>query len=70
MRLVKTLIALLFLSLPVWALAAFSNGSDRLLSNEFMTSNQYLESNDGRFRFYLQSDGNLVLRVVSSGQSL
>ena len=70
MTFVKTLIALLLLSFPVWAFAAFSNGSDRLLSNEFMTANQYLQSSDGRFRFYLQSDGNLVLRVVSSGQSL
>lgn len=70
MRFKKLLTALLLLSLPVWAFAAFSNGSDRLLSSEFMTSNQYLQSSDGRFRFYLQSDGNLVLRVVSSGQSL
>ena len=70
MSLVKPLIALLLLSLPAWAIAAFTNGSRQLLSNEFMTSNQYLQSSDGRFRFYLQSDGNLVLRVVSNGQSL
>ena len=70
MSLVKPLIALLLLSLPAWAVAAFTNGSPQLLSNEFMTSNQYLQSSDGRFRFYLQSDGNLVLRVVSNGQSL
>ena len=42
--------------------AAFTNGSDRLLANDYMTSNQYLASTDGRFRFYLQGDGNLVLR--------
>ena len=67
MSLLKPLIALFLLTLPAWASAAFSNGSERLLSNEFMTSNQYLESSDGRFRFYLQGDGNLVLRVVSTG---
>jgi cytochrome c peroxidase len=53
-----------------WAMAAFSNGSDRLITNDEMTSNQYLGSSDGRFRFYLQSDGNLVLRVVSTSQAL
>jgi len=70
MKFVKPLILLLFLFLPTWAFAAFTNGGNNLLSNEYMTSNQYLQSSDGRFRFYLQSDGNLVLRVVSNGQSL
>lgn len=61
---------LLLLLISPAALAAFSNGADRLLANESMTTNQYLASTDGRFRFYLQSDGNLVLRVVTTGQSL
>lgn len=50
--------------------AAFTNGSDRLQANDYMTTNQYLASTDGRFRFYLQGDGNLVLRVVSTSQAL
>ena len=50
--------------------AAFTNGSDRLLANDSMTTNQYLASTDGRFRFYLQGDGNLVLRVVSTSAAL
>lgn len=69
MKLVK-LVFVLLLSLPSWAFAVFSNGSSRLLADEFMVSNQYLQSSDGRFRFYLQNDGNLVLRVQSNGQSL
>lgn len=59
-----------FLMMATPAEAAFQNGANRLLADEFMTTNQYLQSSDGRFRFYLQSDGNLVLRVVSSGASL
>ena len=59
-----------FLMMATPAEAAFQNGANRLLADEFMTTNQYLQSSDGRYRFYLQSDGNLVLRVVSSGASL
>jgi hypothetical protein len=67
----RTLFSLMLLMLmtPLKALA-FSNGSDRLLANDFMSSNQYLASTDGRYRFYLQGDGNLVLRVVSTSQAL
>lgn len=68
MRALLSLLCLLTFTSQTFA--AFTNGSDRLLANDYMTSNQYLASTDGRFRFYLQSDGNLVLRVVSSGQSL
>lgn len=44
--------------------------TNTLLANDYLTSNQYLASSDGRFRFTLQSDGNLVLRVVSTGAAL
>jgi hypothetical protein len=67
----RPLFALIWLlTLTPWASAAFSNGSDRLLANDYMTANQYLVSTDGRFRFYLQGDGNLVLRVVSTNQAV
>jgi cytochrome c peroxidase len=38
--------------------------------NQELTLNQYLESDNQRFRFYLQSDGNLVLRAQDTGRSL
>lgn len=41
-----------------------------LVVNQGLTSNQYLESDNGNFRFYLQGDGNLVLREQVSGDSL
>ncbi len=41
-----------------------------LAVNKSLLSNQYLESDNGSFRFYLQSDGNLVLRDQRSGSSL
>jgi cytochrome c peroxidase len=66
----RVLFILVCLLLPVWAVAAFSNGSNRLLRDEFVAANQFLQSSDGRYRFYLQNDGNLVLRLVSSGASL
>ncbi|MCB1616789.1 MAG: DUF5011 domain-containing protein, partial [Pseudomonadales bacterium] len=63
----RTLLALiLLLTSSTGALAAFTSGSDRLLSNNYLSSNQYLASPDGRYRFYLQGDGNLVLRGVST----
>ena len=68
MRARLTFLCLMSVALP--ALAAFTNGSDRLLVNENMELNQHLSSPDGRFRFNLQGDGNLVLRVVGSGQAL
>jgi hypothetical protein len=42
---------------------------DTLLANERLTSNQYLESANGQYRFWLQGDGNLVLRNAA-GTSL
>ncbi len=68
MRILASLLWLL--ALAPWVSAAFTNGSDRLLANDYMATNQYLASSDGRFRFYLQGDGNLVLRVVSTSQAL
>ncbi len=35
---------------------------DTLNLNESLSVNQYLQSNNGSYRFYLQGDGNLVLR--------
>lgn len=67
----RILLALIWLlSASSWVSAAFSNGSDRLLANDYLSTNQYLASSDGRFRFYLQGDGNLVLRVVSTNQAI
>lgn len=68
MRVQSALIFLLAFT-PLTA-AAFTNGSDRLSANDFMSTNQYMASADGRYRFYLQGDGNLVLRVVSTSQAL
>ena len=39
-----------------------SSSNNQLLVNEQLNSNGYLESANGNFRFYLQGDGNLVLR--------
>ena len=40
----------------------FAHSASVLNSGQKITSNQYLESTNLKYRFYLQSDGNLVLR--------
>lgn len=50
--------AVLFLLL--WG--TFAHSASVLNSGQKITSNQYLESTNLKYRFYLQSDGNLVLR--------
>ncbi|MFJ7311282.1 hypothetical protein ACIQVE_00660 [Pseudomonas sp. NPDC098747] len=44
-----------------------ASGSSDLPPNQTMTPGQYLQSENGRFRLVLQSDGNLVIR---EGESL
>lgn len=47
-------------------------GSDpsSLAVGESLLSNQYLESDNGQYRLYLQGDGNVVLRELATGNSL
>ncbi len=52
-----------------WAMAAFQNGSDKLLAGDKMTTNQTMRSTDGSYRVTLQNDGNVVL-YNASGRSL
>ena len=63
--------------LPVWLgtlfVLAFSQclfAASTLTVNQELRSNQYLESDNNAYRFYLQGDGNLVLRDQSTGRSL
>lgn len=37
--------------------------TNTLLPNKYLYKNEYLQSNNGSYRFYLQGDGNLVLRA-------
>ena len=39
---------------------------DTLNAGERLTVNQYLQSNNGSYRLYMQGDGNLVLRNAAS----
>ena len=39
-----------------------ANAKDTLLSGERLLTNEYLQSANGQYRFWLQGDGNLVLR--------
>ena len=47
-----------------------TTGVDRLNVGDGLAINQYLASSNGAYRFYLQSDGNLVLREQASGSAL
>ncbi len=65
------------LRLPIWFSALFLLcchqavfAASTLTVNQELRSNQYLESDNAKYRFYLQSDGNLVLRDRASGKSL
>lgn len=44
--------------------------ADTLESRQRLYSNQYLASDNGKYRFYLQGDGNLVLRDWTTRKSL
>lgn len=63
--------------LPLWLYAIFMlfasqilHAASTLTVNQELSSNQYLASDNNKFRFYLQGDGNLVIREQASGQSL
>lgn len=43
-----------------------ANAKDSLYAGERLTSNQYLQSSNGNYRFILQSDGNVVLYNASN----
>lgn len=65
------------LRLPLWLCAFIMLFASQLLQaastltvNQQLTLNQYLESDNGLYRFYMQSDGNLVLRDWSTRNSL
>ena len=44
--------------------------ANALMTDEMHTTGDWLESSNGQYRFYLQGDGNLVLRNQQSGQAL
>jgi hypothetical protein len=50
--------------------ASTGHTSNNLLPDGTLTLNQYLQSSDGSHRFFLQSDGNLVLRRLSDNSPL
>lgn len=58
-------LALLMLCLANLALAAST-----LTVNQQLTSDQYLASDNGKFRLYMQGDGNLVLRDWATRDSM
>lgn len=51
-------------------LSGFLHAGDTLDQSDQMDPNEYLVSGNGAYRFYLQGDGNLVLRDWSSRKSL
>lgn len=50
-------------------LATSAQAADRLATGGALTTNQYLESPNKGYRFYLQGDGNLVLRDMATNQA-
>ena len=46
------------------------NSTNSLQQEEQLLSNEYLVSDNGNYRFYLQGDGNLVLRNWSTSEAL
>ena len=60
----------LWLSVFILLFVGQLHAASTLTVNQELRSNQYLESDNKLFRFYLQGDGNLVLREQSSGRSL
>lgn len=51
-------------------IAGAVEAADTLVVGQSMTANQYLESNNGGYRFYFQADGNLVVRRQSDQKAL
>ncbi len=58
------------LSCLLLGLGLAAHAASSLEVNQALTTNQYLSSANGHFRFYLQGDGNLVLRDWRTRQSL
>lgn len=61
---------LMLISVFLMAGSCIANAKDSLLTNEALRSNEYLASANGAYRFYLQGDGNLVLRNQQNGAAL
>jgi D-mannose binding lectin len=61
-RMIEVLMATLLLLLG----SASAFAKDTLNLNESLVLDQYLQSTNGSYRFYLQGDGNLVLRNAAS----
>lgn len=59
--------ALLLLMTCTGSMAHAASG---LTTNQQLTTNRYLASDNGKFLFYLQGDGNLVLRDWATRKSL
>jgi hypothetical protein len=63
-----------FIAWPIMLLlvcmANLLHAADSLTANQQFTQNQYLASDNGKFRFYMQGDGNLVLRDWATRNSL
>jgi hypothetical protein len=47
-----------------------TTGHDRISDNAGLFVNQYLQSDNGRYRLYMQSDGNLVLYYQPNGHAV
>lgn len=65
-QIANVLVKMFFASLLLLLSSASVFAKDTLNLNESLTLNQYLQSNNGNHRFYLQGDGNLVLRDAAS----
>lgn len=51
-------------------MAGIAHAADTLGSNQSLTPGQYLASGNAAYRFYFQTDGNLVLRRLSDSRAL
>ena len=59
-----------FVLLFIAAFAVNAGAADSIQSGQELGSNQYIESANSLYRFYLQGDGNLVLRDQQTGSAL
>ncbi len=62
LRIVALLVASILLANAAYA-------ADSLATGATLAPNQYLESANKTYRFYLQGDGNLVLRDMNTSQA-
>lgn len=62
-RIVALVVVSIMLANPAYA-------ADTLATGATLTLNQYLESPNTNYRFYLQGDGNLVLRNMQTNQAM